>query len=314
MNTSPLASPLLISPLGSHFATSRKRSVYGSHLELWAQLCVNSNPVSGGTWVSRNDDFVFGSTSPVVANLLAQSYTVPSSYNFHTQSIIADEIETPSLPLGWDTYGYILPLLGGLSGQFSLAPPFYPWADMVNAIWGGSVPPVPSFISGGPLDGLSKMWLYWPLWRGGTNPYPDGQAWWQNASCALRGRYRIDGPAPCFEATCALWVQHLDGSNWVDGWETPNLPDYPKCVIQNEYGVRFWPKNFQFVRKVTPAIFTGGIGSTDTTSAFNYIGSETGFEPDSSGGDINDGFVGNLMFQAFEDKAAWQVRTGWTLS
>ena len=289
------------------------------HLELWENWATDSQPSYAGPLypppTPAPADFSIPDRSRVKTNLMGLAYPSPTGvYGFGTGLV------TPT--------GAIATIEGTPVDPSTPAAPFSsmytPISELAAKIWGAvsQVPAAPAAF------GLAQMWAYWPDWWAASTGGTIDHSAFQNVLTAVRGRYRVDGIAPCFEASCELWVQHflyLDVYPH-DGWCPPispyNFPigmgsgTNPDPLGHNRN--RIWAKNFRFRKSVTPVVFTGGVGSTDTTSAFNYVGDPNMFVADGNVPIVGSptamqGFLGVMIFQTFnETPAQWQARTGFT--
>ena len=324
-----------------------------AHLDLWAQITADSNVTTGGDWIvdwpnppipEWTSGFGGGSTD-AITRLVSMEYQTAGYTGFASGGPLS-LWETPWFP------EYTLPdqasslmdqrlitVLGlpGAIGKWSFAHSNGALFSLAKKIWDGSTMTagLTSSVDDCPPPGISKAYMFWPGARWSPPNFgawhPEGWILWQNITTAMRSRYRVDAAVPCFEAWCQLWLQYnaravysdptVGDPIWTDGWPPAVPPEIPfgdlTGMIHGRFDqqARLVPRNFVFLRDVTPEIFTGGLGSTDTTSSFNYIGSSTSFESEIlSSLDPSSGYVGNLMFQAFENKSVWQSRTGWTIA
>jgi hypothetical protein len=285
--TGPRRSRLLSSFGASPLRSSRRFPKACDDSQSWQLDAADSNPTLGSGGIVGPD------ASTVIDDLLDLTWPDPdlSSHPYRAYS------ETPtSWPI--PDYNYSGPYMG------------YPWqliyaqsnrqtfATLVSLIWPQSE--IPGWYGSlyGSTGAFSQVCFYWPALM-----YDDN---YQNVTVASRGRYRLNGDVSAWEAKCDLFPQYHHG----DGvWHTGFGPTQTSPYTLATFNFRYWATNFEFIRNYQPSVFLRDFHASpiDTTSAFNYPGSETGFSPTFDNG------YGAMLFHCFEDKSAWQTRTGFTL-
>ena len=275
----------------------------GTTLQLWAFINVDTTAHTSGTanFYSRS---VAGLIDTILARDWASEFTGPGPefspyWPFAALRYIANPSSETS-PFGdlWNS-DQGAPTNEGLE------------TTQTDAIWGNDSTPGSPLIFRGfhggfflPVYGGCSYWLSLPMLVDVNT--------WENPILAQRQRYRTDGLYTGWEASAELWIEHANLSTglWVDGWSA--MPGY-----QLGTGVyhRLKPKNFIYRQAITTTPFDGAGNPSDLTSGWTEIQlpahTDAFYTPAST---LMDGFCGRCLFHAFEDPAAWQSRTGWTLS
>lgn len=340
MLTGPSRSKLADARLSSALRCSRRRQTVASfpkYLEVQSLGAGAGYPTSAGTATGAFpppvSSFLLPSPAAVAAAVMGMSWYFPAGYSFQTQRLSAAIEDTTwggyaGPPTLWpvlvnptppytppeDIYEHQGSYDGG-GGPVSYIEPFAGLFNVTTGLWNNNYwtqhlhdVTEPYWQQYG--FGLTQFWMYWPNLFGDTTSGSPLE--WQNTLIANRGRYRVDNVCACFEGACELWAD----------WTSPN-PTWGAGVDTGQYqyyatGRTLTARNWTFRNRVAITPFTLGAGSTNTTSAWNYVGSSSAFIPSSlspvGSPTAMDGFVGMMVFHVFEDPFAWEARTGITLA
>lgn len=371
--TGPSSSQIRSSPIASHLRCSRRFSFepYPT-LDCWVNWSAINSISDQGTFPGDSNvvgmwpfgqlpfalpDLTEDEGAVLIPQLMDMSWENPlsnSSWHFGSYEEWEDTMQSLEIPSAWPVspwtntspfltipYGYVEMPRGNL----------FNWT---NLLWTGSYRDAPAHnhfppinygdsIAADPWWCLCQCWIYQPKfnvsWASGpgtpNRPVLGDTMSFQNSAAACRGRYRINSPITCFEASCELWMQWKDDYSdpavpWTWGWapesHTHGYPDGangcpPGMSYYGSYRLseeRVWPKNFKFIRDYKVVKFPFSTSSRNVKAAFNYPGSESGFEMPTPEGSpaptAMDGFVGQMVFHVFESPEDWESRTGWELS
>lgn len=318
----PASSNLRTGPLGSMLRCSRLMPLPGSAatvLQIWTMLKADSSPTDGGIWfptyphTQAVNNFYARDPSAMVSAALADHWTgfpnVPSDDNGGNNQN-ATLVETPSSYS--PPYDSVCGTVAS-GGRYVAGPYAYgPDDNLFSLIYGDSITPPPEWFLFRPYNGgfvglgymRATFWMSWQLQKGSDPTY------YQNPVMAQRSKYRINGIVYGWEASADLWVQHQDSYGaWQWGWGIP--------FASGTYPVnRVWFKNWHVRRDVitTPFMDLAVSGNQDWTSNWNEIvlpsTGDAFYTPTDT---LMNGFLGRMIVHLFEDKTAWQTRTGFTL-
>lgn len=318
----PIASQLRNSSIASPLHCSRAGYRAPTRMQIVTMLKADSVPSYGGPypWYAPDQAFSARSPSGVVAAALADDWT-GITYNKWDLGTAVQTPATFSSPYNGvcgsvcvdDGTG------GGILGQGILNDMTSAYTDsgalIVTALGGSPTALRPGCgYGGGQFQGFNAakcaFWFSVPMVL-----YGDGYVY-QNPVIAQRCKYRTDGAIVGWEASAELWIQTQDGTGaWNWGWDIP-------AGSSSHYlePARPWPKNWVYRKPIVtiPHRFvTSGTNPVDSDKLGGWnemvlpAYGDAFYSPSDT---LMHGFLGRVLVHVFEDKTAWQSRTGWTLS